>query len=345
MDSLPIELCERGLVPDAVARAGMRRLINTRLTSPEARDGERRTEAFRALLERASSGPIAEHTDDANAQHYEVPAPFFQHALGPRLKYSGCLFESCDADLPAAEEAMLQRTAERAGIRDGHTILDLGCGWGSFSLWAAEKFPDCRITAVSNSGGQKTHIDGVASERGLNNLTVHTCDINEFDPGARFDRIVSVEMFEHMRNLGELMRRIRGWLTDDGRLFVHIFCHKLLAYPFLDEGRTDWMARHFFTGGIMPSENLLLNLADDLVIRDHWWVSGRHYEATSNAWLANMDAQRQAVRDIFVPTYGEAGADRWIQRWRMFFMAVAELFGTNRGNEWGVGHYLFSPRS
>ena len=344
MDSFSIELCERGLVPDALARRGMRQLIGTRLRTPEALDGERRSEAMRVFLQRASKGPIAEHTDDANAQHYEVPPEFFRLVLGPRLKYSGCLFGSGVRDLPGAEDAMLALTAQRARVEDGQKILDLGCGWGSLSLWLAEQLPKAQITAVSNSSQQKNFIDARIRERDIKNVKVITADINEFNPGERFDRILSVEMFEHMRNYQELLHRIRGWLNYDGFLFVHIFCHKVLAYPFLDEGASDWMARHFFTGGVMPSEHMLLNFIDDMLVEDHWWVSGRHYEATSNAWLRNMDKQKGAVRELFAKAYGEDDADRWIQRWRMFFMAVAELFGYDKGNEWGVGHYLLSPR-
>lgn len=344
MENLSIELCERGLIPDAIVRAGMRRLIATRLTSPEARDGGTRGAAFRDFLARASTGPIAEHADKANDQHYEVPPAFFRQVLGARLKYSGCLFADDIDSLDAAEDAMLCLTAERAGLADGQRILDLGCGWGSFCLWAAERYPGSRILAVSNSSGQREHIEQVAEQRGLDNLAVRTCDINDFDPGTRFDRIVSVEMLEHMRNYRELFKRTRSWLNDDGRLFVHVFCHKLLAYPFQTEGEYDWMGRHFFTGGVMPSENLFLNFTDDMVVRDHWWVPGSHYEATSNAWLANLDAGRDEITRWFVAAYGADDAARWIQRWRMFFMAVAELFGYHGGNEWGIGHYLLAPR-
>lgn len=344
METLPIELCERGLVPDALARAGMRRLIGSRLTTASAWGGERLTMEFQNLLARASSGPIAEHTADANDQHYDVPAAFFRVVLGPWLKYSGCLFEEGVTELEDAESTMLERIEERAELADGQRILDLGCGWGAFCLWAARRYPNARIVAVSNSAGQKAHIDSRAAEYGLTNLEVQTTDINDFAPGEMFDRIVSVEMFEHMRNIRELLRRICGWLAADGRLFVHIFCHKLLAYPFVNRGDYDWMARHFFTGGVMPSENLLLNFADDMAIADHWWHSGRHYQATADCWLANMDREREAIRTIFADTYGAAQVNRWIQRWRMFFMAVSELFGYHGGNEWGIGHYLFYPR-
>ncbi|ROO27648.1 cyclopropane-fatty-acyl-phospholipid synthase [Salinisphaera orenii MK-B5] len=344
LDNLPIELCERGWVPDTLARAGMRRLINARLTSAEARDPERRSEHMRAFVERAATGPIAQHTDDANAQHYELPPAFFAHVLGAHRKYSGCLFEAGIDNLDQAEHAMLALTAERARLRDGLRILDLGCGWGSLALWAAGRYPRASVLAVSNSNAQREYIAATAAERGLDNLRVETCDINHFDPGeAVFDRIVSIEMFEHMRNYRELFGRIRRWLAADGRLFVHVFAHKLLAYPFQDAGASDWMARHFFTGGIMPSENLFARFQRDLVLADQWWLSGSHYRDTANAWLANMDAARAPIMDLFRDTYG-ADAERWFQRWRMFFMAVAELFGSDRGNQWGIGHYLFTPR-
>lgn len=345
MDTLSIELCERGLVPDALARAGMRRLIGSRLTGEQARNGEVRSDCLRDFMARASSGPIAQHTDDANEQHYELPPAFFEQVLGSHGKYSGCLFEPGTDGLDVAEEAMLARYAERADLHDGQLILDLGCGWGSFALWAAARYPNARIVAVSNSKHQCHHINETARMRGLDNVAAQTCDINEFAPGNNvFDRVVSIEMFEHMRNYRELMARISHWLVDDGRLFVHIFCHKLLAYPFSTEGDYDWMGRHFFTGGVMPSENLLLNFQQDLALQDHWWLNGTHYEATSNAWLAAMDANRDAIARVFAETYGADAANRWIQRWRMFFMAVAELFGYHNGNEWGIGHYLFAPR-
>ncbi|MES1943766.1 cyclopropane-fatty-acyl-phospholipid synthase [Salinisphaera sp. PC39] len=346
METLPIELCERGLVPDALARAGMRRLIASRLTGPEAEDGEARNAAYRALVAAARTGPIARHTDEANDQHYEVPADFFTLVLGPRLKYSGCLFADGIADLGAAEEAMLGLYAERAGLADGQRILDLGCGWGSFCLWAAARYPDAEVHAVSNSAGQRAHIEARAAALGLGNLRVETCDINRYEPaGAPFDRVVSVEMFEHMSNHRALMARIADWLAPDGRFFLHIFCHRLLAYPFATGGRYDWMGRHFFTGGLMPSENWPLEFQTHLTVRDHWWVSGRHYRATADAWLANLDARRDAVRALFADAYGAALADRQRHRWRMFFMAVSELFGFEDGNQWGVGHYLFGPRA
>ena len=345
MDSLPIELCERGMVPDRLARTGMRRLIGGRLQGSEAFDPERRSDARRAFIERASSGPIAQHTGDANDQHYELPPAFFEHVLGAQRKYSACLFEHGIKNLDQAEHAMLALYAERARLRDGQRILDLGCGWGSFALWAARRYPHAKVHAVSNAAAQRAYIMAAAAARGIDNLTVETCDINAFDPGrAVYDRIVSIEMFEHMRNYRALLSRIAGWLDTNGRLLVHIFAHKTLAYAFEDRGQSDWMARHFFTGGVMPSEHLLAYFQDQLVLSDHWWLSGMHYRRTADAWLARMDAARAAIEDIFAHTYGSEHARRWFYRWRMFFMAVSELFGYRHGNEWGVGHYLFVPR-
>lgn len=333
------------MIPDPIARAGMRRLIASRLSSRQARDPEWRSTQMRRFLEQASSGPIAHHTEDANSQHYELPPAFFEHVLGSHRKYSGCLYEPGIESLDQAEHAMLALYVERARLHDGQRILDLGCGWGSFALWAAKRFPSAEILAVSNSNAQREAIEAMAAQRGLGNLRVQTCDINSFDPGeGQFDRIVSVEMFEHMRNYRELFARISRWLADDGRLFVHVFAHKLLAYPFEDEGESDWMARHFFTGGVMPSANLFAHFQRDLRLRDHWWLSGNHYRDTSNAWLARMDAAREPIMAIFRETYGADDAERWFQRWRMFFMAVAELFGYDDGNEWGIGHYVFEPQ-
>ena len=345
MSSLAIDWCERGLVPDPIARVGMRRLIGSRLTSREARDPEWRSNYMRRFLERASTGPIAQHTEDANAQHYELPPAFFEYVLGAHRKYSGCLFEPGIKTLDQAEHAMLALYAERARLHDGQRILDLGCGWGSFALWAAKRFPSADILAVSNSNAQREAIEATASRLGLHNLQVQTCDINDFDPGEqRFDRVVSVEMFEHMRNYRELFARISRWLVDDGRLFVHVFAHKLLAYTFENDGDYDWMARYFFTGGIMPSEHLFAHFQEDMRLRKHWWLSGTHYRDTANSWLERMDAAEKPIMAIFRETYGDAEAERWFQRWRMFFMAVAELFGYNAGNEWGIAHYLFVPQ-
>ena len=344
-----IDLCERGLVPDVLSRAGMRQLMKGRLVDEASGDGEIRSARFNRFLAELRASPIAIETQAANTQHYEVPADFFHRHLGPRLKYSCCLYPRGNETLAQAEEAMLALYAERAGLANGQRILDLGCGWGSFSLWAAEHFPGAQIVGLSNSNGQREFIMKRAAERGLSNLNIVTGNVVDFEfpsqgIAADFDRVVSIEMFEHMKNYGLLLAKIARWLKSDGKLFVHIFVHKLLAYHFEVQGQTDWMSQYFFTGGTMPSENLLLNFQDDLALQQQWWVSGRHYEKTSNHWLEGMDAAKAPIMAIFREGYGAAAAAVWFQRWRMFYMAVAELFGYGDGNEWGVGHYLFAPR-
>jgi cyclopropane-fatty-acyl-phospholipid synthase len=345
-----IEACERGWIPDALARMGMRRLIGRRLVDEANTDGETRAERLHAFIEGLHASPIAIHTAEANAQHYEVPADFFHQHLGPRLKYSCCLYSTGGESLAEAEEAMLRLYAERAGVADGQRILDLGCGWGSLGLWLAESYPAAQVVGLSNSQGQREWIMAQAAQRGLDNLQIVTGDITEFDfPAdgldAGFDRILSIEMFEHMKNYGALLAKLAGWLRDaESRLFVHIFAHKLLAYHFEDKSKDDWMTRYFFSGGTMPSENLLLHFQDDMKILRQWWVDGRHYERTANHWLAGMDANREAILATFRDSDYSAEPAIWFQRWRMFYMAVAELFGYDGGQEWGVAHYLFAPR-
>jgi len=344
-----IELTERGIFPDVLVRAGMRKLISQRLTDPESVDGEKRSRRYSQWLDELRASPIAIETKAANQQHYEVPADFFRLHLGPRLKYSCALYPEGGESLGQAEEKMLALYAERAGLQNGMRILDLGCGWGSLSLWLAEKFPGSQIVGLSNSHGQREFIERRAAERGLSNVRVLTGNVVDFDfPAggveAGFDRVMSIEMFEHMRNYGLLLARISRWLKPQGKLFVHIFAHKLLSYPYEVRDETDWMTQYFFLGGIMPSENLLLNFQDDLKLERQWWVSGQHYEKTSNHWLAGMDAAKPQIMPVFEKAYGR-DAGIWFQRWRMFYMAVAEFFGYADGNEWGVAHYLFTPRS
>ncbi len=345
----PIALCERGWIPDAVARAGMRRLMRDRLAAGRAGGPEATRARLSALIEDLRARPIAIETDAANSQHYEVPAAFFHAHLGPRLKYSCCLYASGQETLAQAEEAMLALYAERAGLADGQRILDLGCGWGSLSLWLAARLPGAEIVGLSNSRSQRAFIEGRAAERGLRNLRIVTGNVAEFEfggdqPHADFDRVVSIEMFEHMKNHAALMHRIAGWLKPQGRLFVHIFAHPTLGYHFEDQGDDDWMTRYFFSGGIMPSQDLLLNFQDDLRLREQWWVDGRHYQRTANDWLAGLDGARTECLAILGEAYGAAAAPVWLQRWRMFYMAVAELFGYRQGSEWGVAHYLFERR-
>jgi cyclopropane-fatty-acyl-phospholipid synthase len=336
-----IDWCERGLVPDAIARFGMRRLIADRLATESADRGEREFEQFRHRLASLRESPVAIETAKANEQHYEVPAAFFQRVLGPHLKYSCGFYGDGVRTLGEAEQAMLALTAARAELGDGQRILELGCGWGSLTLWIAAQFPRSRVMAVSNSASQRKFILARAYERGLHNLEVITADAAIFTTEERFDRVVSVEMFEHMRNYATLLERIAGWLHPGGKLFVHIFCHRTLMYPFSVAGDADWMARYFFTGGLMPSESTLLYFQQHLTVEDQWRVSGTHYARTASDWLANQDREREAVLAVLKEAYGPLEAARWFQRWRMFFMAVQELFGYKGGTEWLVGHYRF----
>jgi cyclopropane-fatty-acyl-phospholipid synthase len=338
-------LLAAGAIPDGLIRFRIRQLLRQRLV--EEREGglEAADSRFRARLREWGSGPIAISTADANEQHYEVPPVFFQHCLGPRLKYSCALFDLEQAEgtqgLGSAEEAMLDLTMERAELRDGQEILELGCGWGSLTLAMAERFPNARVTAVSNSKDQRAFIEARAQEQGLTNVSVVTADMNGFEPGRAFDRVVSVEMFEHMRNHRILMDRIAGWLRSGGKLFVHIFTHRDLTYPFEVRDETDWMSKYFFTGGMMPADSYLMRFQERLSLEDHWQVDGRHYARTSEAWLDNLDAHRGEILTLFSRIYG-ADARLRLSRWRIFFMACAELWGFRGGAEWFVSHFRFT---
>lgn len=341
-----VDLAERGYLPDGLVRFGIRNLLSQRLKLRDQGSDEANEQSVRDWVAELERSPIAVNTVDANEQHYEVPAEFFQKILGRRLKYSSCYYESSDSTLDEAEETMLRLTAERAGIENGMAVLDLGCGWGSFSLWLAENFPKCRVVSVSNSNSQREHIERRAAAKGLTNLRVITRDINEFEAPLQFDRIVSIEMLEHVRNYGELFRRAAGWLAEDGKMFVHIFCHHRFAYPY-DETEDDansWMTKYFFRGGQMPSENLFGYFPEDMTVEQKWIVNGTHYERTLNDWLKRLDVHRKGILPLFEQTYGSPKAARmWLQRWRIFLMACAELFGYARGEEWYVTHYLLYP--
>jgi len=338
-----IELCERGLIPDSLTRHGIRRLCARRLNEEGAGQTELADARFRALLHELRQSPIAIETAAANEQHYELPTRFFQLCLGKRLKYSSCYYPTGEESLDAAELAMLALYGERAELADGQHILELGCGWGSLTLWMAERYPNARITAVSNSSTQRAHIEAACRQRGWNHVQVVTCDVNqlELDVG-QFDRCVSIEMFEHMRNYDTLFTRIARWLKADGKLFVHIFCHRNLMYPFETQGEDNWMGRHFFTGGLMPSADTLLHFQRHLDIEQRWLLPGTHYERTSNHWLANQDANREEIMAVLTEAYGAADARIWNQRWRIFWMSCAELFGYAGGREWLVAHYRFA---
>jgi len=345
-DTWLIRCCERGWLPDPLIRAGMRALMRQRLRDEHADDGERRAMAHDTLLRELRASPIAIETQAANTQHYEVPAAFFEAHLGPRLKYSCGYYPGGDETLAQAEDAMLGLYAQRAELADGQRILDLGCGWGSLSLWLAERYPRARIVGLSNSHGQRGFIEQCAARRGLTNLRIVTGNVAEFDFAsgeAGFDRVLSIEMFEHMKNYGQLLSKIARWMPDDGKLFVHLFAHRLLAYHFTARDGSDWMSRHFFTGGTMPSADLLLHFQDDVRVARQWWLDGTHYAHTANQWLASLDAARSRVMPMLEAVYG-ADARVGFQRWRMFYMAVAELFGYAGGQEWGVAHYLFDKR-
>jgi len=338
-----LDAAERGWVSDALLRKAIRGLCRQRLHLEDRGTCEANREALEAFLERMSSSPIAPVPARANEQHYELPAEFFVGVLGPHRKYSCCHWGPETRSLVDAERSALAITCQRAEIADGQEILELGCGWGSLSLWMAKHFPNSRITAVSNSGTQRKFIENLAARESISNLRVITADMNEFSPQGRYDRVVSVEMFEHMRNYEALLARIGRWLEHDGKLFIHIFSHRRFTYAFEPAGDDDWMARHFFTGGMMPGDDLPARFQRDLRLARQWRWSGTHYEKTANAWLMNLDRRRDELLPVLAAVYGPGDAIRWFHRWRIFFLACAELFGYASGEEWGVSHYLFEP--
>lgn len=338
---LALSWVEQGLVPDAVVRSGIRRLCEQRLRELSVGDAERSAEITERFVRSMREAPTAPLPELANRQHYEVPAEFFGLVLGPRRKYSSAWWPAGTTTLAQAEERALEQTCRRAGLAGGQRVLELGCGWGSLTLWMAERYPSSRIVAVSNSASQREHIVAQASSRGLRNVEVITADMNRFEPRGRFDRIVSVEMFEHMRNWESLFARVHGWLVPGGRFFMHVFCHRAVPYAFEDRDASDWMSRHFFSGGMMPSDELAPRLAGPMRLVERWRWDGTHYEKTANAWLANLDERRAEALPVLERVHGPEEAAAWLQRWRLFFLACAELFAYRGGQEWWVSHYLF----
>ena len=336
-----INLAEKGFLPDLLIRLGIKRLCGQRLSETNTLGLEALENSHQQWIDLLTESPVAIVPEKANEQHYEVPPKFFELVLGANLKYSSGYWSKEVFSLDESELEMLKITCERAGLVDGQDILELGCGWGSLTCFMAQKFPNSKITAVSNSKDQRIFIEQKIDKLNLQNIKVVTADMNDFSTDEKFDRVISIEMFEHMRNYDELLKRIDGWLKQNGKLFVHIFSHKEVAYPFEDKGDGDWMAREFFSGGQMPSHRLLMSFPDRMKIEKDWRVSGTHYEKTSLAWLRKMDTNKIEVLELFKTTYGEKDASEWFQRWRIFFMSCEVLFGFNEGSEWGVSHYLF----
>jgi cyclopropane-fatty-acyl-phospholipid synthase len=342
-----IKAMEAGVIPDTAIRFGIRQLSKKRLDEINTSSLEKDEEYRQKYVETLRNMPLAVHTKDANEQHYELPANFFLYALGKNLKYSSCYWDENTKNLDQAEDNALNETILRAEIKDGHRILELGCGWGSLTLEMGKRFPMSKIVAISNSSSQKTFIDSEAKKRNLQNILVLTRDISQLESLAlefpSFDRVVSVEMFEHFKNYEILLSKISDVLASDGKLFVHIFTHRKYAYPFETGGDDNWMGKYFFTGGQMPSHDLLMSFQKHLYLEKTWIWDGTHYQKTSDAWLANMDANKDVIMPILKETYGDDAAT-WFQRWRVFFMACAELFGYRDGQEWGVSHYLFNKK-
>jgi cyclopropane-fatty-acyl-phospholipid synthase len=341
-------MIDRGLVPKPLLRHGVRMVLRERLAEQREIHAGDREVALARFVAHMRASPIALLPGKANEQHYEVPAEFYGLVLGARRKYSSAHYDGPRVGLDEAERSMLAATVERAQLANDMDVLELGCGWGSLTLYMAERFPGSRIVGVSNSSSQRQYIEAQAAARGLDNVTIVTADMNVFQPGVpgvRFDRIVSVEMFEHMRNWEQLLARARTWLRDDGLLFQHVFAHREYAYAFEDRGPSDWLTRHFFGGGMMPSHDLLDHLQIPFAVEQRWLVDGTHYGRTAEHWLDNLEARRARVLAVFATTYGAEQAELWFQRWRVFFLACAEMFAYADGREWFVSHNLLRPRS
>ena len=341
MIKLLIKLAEKGILPDFFIRLGISKLCGQRLTDANDLSHKAREEKHQKWVDILMESPIALVPEKANEQHYEVPPRLFELVLGAKLKYSSGYWPQGTSTLDDSEVEMLKLTSKRAALSDGQEVLELGCGWGSLTFHMALTYPNSKITAVSNSNDQRQFIEKKCDELKIKNIKVITADMNDFSSEKTFDRVVSIEMFEHMRNYDELLKRVSEWLKKDGKLFVHIFSHKEIAYPFEDKGEGDWMAREFFSGGQMPSHKLLTCFSSRMKIEKDWRVEGTHYEKTSLAWLNKMDENKKEVLKLFEKTYGKNEASTWFQRWRIFFMSCEVLFGFNKGSEWGVSHYLF----
>lgn len=339
-----IRAMEMNLMPDFVLRRACRALMSMRIRISRKHSVEEQQRDLMAFVESLRTMPIAINTEAANEQHYEVPTEFYKLCLGKRLKYSACYFPKPTASLDEAEEATLQLYCDRAELAGGQDVLELGCGWGSLSLFMAARFPSSRITAVSNSATQKAHIMEECRKQGLTNLEVITADMNVFTAPRQYDRVVSVEMLEHMKNYQKLLQRVATWMKPEALLFIHIFAHKEFAYHFEVRGDDDWLSKYFFTGGTMPADSLLLYFQDDVAVVNHWRLNGKHYQLTSEAWLRRFDANVRKIRPILAETYGPEQATRWTVYWRTFFIAVAELFGYDNGEEWIISHYLFRKK-
>lgn len=339
-----INALELGKIPEPIVRLAIRFNVASRLREEKKATLDLEGEALRKFIERCSQEAIAVVPEKANEQHYEVPAEFYKIALGRHLKYSSCYYSKEQTTLDEAEAEMLAITCDRAELGNGQEILELGCGWGSLTLFMAARYPGSKITAVSNSNSQREHIMSVAKERGLTNVNVITADMNAFNAPELYNRVVSVEMFEHMRNHRLLLKKIRSWLAPHGKLFVHIFCHRYFAYLYETEGIGNWLGKNFFSGGMMPSEDLLIRYQDDLILEDQWRVSGEHYARTSEDWLKNIKDKKEETIAILAKTYGASEGPRWFYRWSIFFIACAELFGFREGREWYVSHYRFRAR-
>lgn len=340
------QLLEQNLAPDWLTRLGIRRLLASRLAQESSSDIEQEIRRKMSIIANLRAAPIAVDQEKANEQHYEVPTAFFLLHLGKRMKYSSCYYETPDMSLDDAEDAMLRLYCERAGIKNGMTVLDLGCGWGSLSLYIAEHYRGCKVVGLSNSWTQREFIEGRAKERALSNVKIVTADvasIEQVDGGTTFDVVMSIEMFEHMRNYGQLLRKVNRWLKKGGKLFVHIFCHTRFIYCMETEGPTNWMGRYFFTGGTMPCDDVLTYFQDEVRLVDRWRVDGRHYAQTAEHWLQRFDANVDKIRPELRAAYGKE-ATKWEAYWRTFYLSVAELFGYRNGQEWHVAHYLFEKR-